>query len=603
MNAKKYSLKFLLPVLSAVLFSISFILPGNYEITADSVLSHIKYLASDELGGRFPGTTGDSLAEEYGIQQFKSFGLTPAGDDGYRQRFHFNSGIEKGAYNKAVIMFNGDENELAVDKDYSVLGFSSVGETKGGLVFCGYGINSKDQNYNDFDGIDLKGKIAVIMRYSPAGQSNPHDNPFYNNEMPRMKCTIAKDAGAIGVILITGPESGDDELSAMKLSAANEVVGIPVINVKRKYFEDIFKENGKNLKDIQQQIDKTKKPNSFVLKDASASYQTDLKYIEAKTSNIIGFLEGTDPVLKNEVVVIGAHMDHLGDGMHYGSLNETGKPAIHNGADDNASGSAGVIEIAHKMTTEGGNKRSYLFMLFSGEEAGLLGSSYFTRSDLYTKYNIVCMVNMDMIGRMTDNKLIIEGAGTSSIWKHAIDSLNTLKENLTLTFKDEGFGPSDQSSFYAKNLPVLQIFTGLHTDYHRPSDDWDKINAEGEARVLNLVSQIITYIDSRTEKPDFQKGSEEKEKTMTGFKVTLGVVPDYSSSVEGLQIMGVKPGGPGEKAGMLAGDIVIKLGTHVIKNIYDYTFALGDFKPGDETEVVVKRGSEELTMKIQFTKK
>jgi hypothetical protein len=603
MNAKKYSLKFILPALLAVLISFSFILPGNYEITADNVLSHIKYLASDELAGRFPGTAGDSLAEEYGIRQFKSFGLFPAGDDGYRQRFQFNSGIEKGAGNTAVIKLNDEETPLTIDKDYTVLGFSSVGQSSGELVFCGYGINSKEQSYNDFENIDVKGKIAVIMRYSPAGQSNPHDNPFYNNEMPRMKCTIAKDAGAIGVILITGPESGDDELTAMKFSASNEVVGIPVINVKRNYFDNIFKENGKDLKEIQQQIDKNKKPNSFLLKGSAANIKTDLKYIIANTSNIIGFLEGTDPVLKNEVVVIGAHMDHLGDGMHYGSLNETGKPAIHNGADDNASGSAGVIEIAHKMTTEGGNKRSYLFMLFSGEEAGLLGSAYFTRSDLYTKYNIVCMVNMDMIGRMTDNKLIIEGAGTSSIWKHAIDSLNTLKENLTLTFKDEGFGPSDQSSFYAKNLPVLQIFTGLHPDYHRPSDDWDKINAEGEAKVLNLVSQIINYIDARSEKPDFLKGSVEKEKTMTGFKVTVGIVPDYSSSVEGLQIMGVKPGSPGENAGMKAGDIVIKMGSHVIKNIYDYTYALGDFKPGDETEIVVKRGDEEITMKVQFSKK
>ncbi|RPI15157.1 MAG: M28 family peptidase [Ignavibacteriae bacterium] len=576
---------------------------GNNDITADDVLTHIKYLASDELGGRFPGTPGDSLAIEYAIGQFSSYGLAPAGDDGFRQRFNFNAGIEMGSGNKLNVKSKKDDMVLEFGKDFTTYGFSSIGEASGELVFCGYGINSADQKYNDFEGIDLKDKIAVIMRYSPAGESNPHDNPFYNNEMPRMKCTLAKDAGAKGIIIVTGPENDDDELAKLRVSASNEVVGIPVVNVKREVIDKLITQQGKNFSDIQKGINSSKKPNSFVLSGCTAAIKTDIKYIPSNTANVIGYLEGTDPVLKNEVIVIGGHMDHLGDGMHYGSMNETGKPVIHNGADDNASGSAGVMEVAQKMASEKNFKRSYLFMLFSGEEAGLLGSSYFVKSELYKKYNIVCMLNMDMIGRMTDNKLIVEGAGTSSIWKHAIDSLNNIKENLNLTFKEEGFGPSDQSSFYSKNMPVLMFFTGLHPDYHRPSDDWDKVNYEGEAKILNLVYLTVVYLDNRTEKPDYVQAKQEKEQTMTGFKVTVGIVPDYSSNAEGLQIMGVKPGGPGEKAGMQAGDVVIKLGARDIKNIYDYTMALGDFKPGDVTEIVVKRGTETLTMKIEFTKK
>jgi C-terminal processing protease CtpA/Prc len=211
------------------------------------------------------------------------------------------------------------------------------------------------------------------------------------------------------------------------------------------------------------------------------------------------------------------------------------------------------------------------------------------------------MINMDMIGRLKDNKLEIGGAGTSSIWKHILDSLNTLKENLTISYKDEGYGPSDHSSFYSMDIPVLFFFTGLHEDYHRPSDKWDKINSEGEVQVLDLVADLINVLDFNQSKPDFIKTVEKKEQTMRGFRVTLGIVPDYSSDADGLQIMGVKPGGPADVAGLQKGDVIIKFGTHEVKNIYDYTYALGDFKPGDESEVVVKRGTETITFKVLMT--
>lgn len=601
---KKLNIKYLLFVLFAILFFYSFSLYDGYEITSDAVISHIKYLASDELGGRFPGTRGDSLAEQYAIRQFQSIGLVPIGDEGYREKFDFISEIKVGAGNSFSTFIDDEEQQYRLSHDYYPMGFSSSTSVSGELFFVGYGINAPDQKYNDFSGVDLKGKIAVVMRYSP-GQSQPHDNPFSKYELPRMKCSAIKDAGAKGVIFITGPVSGDDEvLTRLRSSNVNENIGIPVIDVKREIIEKIFEINGKSLRNVEKLIDSIKIPNSFALKNAKVKFNVSLDPVRSYTANIIGYLEGNDPLLKNEVIVIGAHMDHLGDGMKYGSLDPSGKPAIHHGADDNASGDAGVFELSHKLTTVKDNlKRSYIFMLFSAEEAGLIGSAYFTKSELYKRYNIVAMINMDMIGRLSDNKLNVEGAGTSSIWKHMIDSLNNLKENLTLIFKDEGFGPSDQSSFYAKNLPVLQFFTGLHSDYHRPSDEYDKINSEGEVKVLSLVYDVIITLDQNSMKPDFIKTKEEKEKTMTTFRVTLGIVPDYSTQVEGMAVMGVKDGGPGDKAGMKAGDVIIKFGTHEIKNIYDYTYALGDFKPGDETEIVVKRGSEELTLKVQFVKK
>ncbi|MFI5211892.1 MAG: M20/M25/M40 family metallo-hydrolase, partial [Ignavibacteria bacterium] len=298
-----------------------------------------------------------------------------------------------------------------------------------------------------------------------------------------------------------------------------------------------------------------------------------------------------------------AHMDHLGDGMKYGSLSDGHAPEIHNGADDNASGVAGVLELAEYYASKKNDlKRSVIFMFFSGEEAGLLGSSYFVKSDLFKKYNIVSMINLDMVGRLADNKLTIGGTGTSGVWEPLLDSLNKTY-NFTAAFNKDGYGPSDHASFYSKDIPVLFFFTGLHKDYHRPSDDWDLINSEGEVKVLDMTANVIDYLNSLSEKPGFVKVQvEKKEETNRGFRVTLGVIPDYSSSKEGLEITGVKAGGVAEKAGLQGGDIITKLGQYEIKNIYDYTDALSKFKPGEETEVVYLRGTEEKKITVTFAK-
>lgn len=581
----------------------AFTISGDKDITPDEVITHIKYLASDELEGRFPGTEGDSLAEEYAIGLFKSYGLAPIAEDGYRQRFSFVTQIKTGNENRLMVSVNGKSSSYELGSDFYPLNFSSNGSAGGELVFAGYGINAPDKKYDDFGKINLNGKIAVIMRNTP-GYNNPHDDVFGDYEPIRKKCNSVRDAGAKGIIIITGPLNGEDEIfTKLRLAKEAESIGIPVIHVKRSIIEKIFEANGKNLEEVQKGIDNLKTPNSFDLGKTEIKIQSDLVYVNSNTANIIGYIEGTDPVLKNEVIVIGAHMDHLGDGMKYGSMNEKHEPEIHNGADDNASGSAGVIILADKLASIRQNlKRSYIFMLFSGEEAGLIGSAYFTKSDLFKKYNIVAMINMDMIGRLNEDKLTISGVGTSSIWKTVLDSLNKIGDKLSLSFGESGFGASDHSSFFSKDMPVLHFFTGLHTEYHRPSDDWQLINSDGTVKVLKLVYNLIAVLDNRAEKPDFVKLKEEKQQTMRGFKVTLGIIPDYSDAVEGLQILGVKAGGVGENAGLQKGDIIKKMGNSIIKNIYDYTYALGDFKKGDETELVVKRGEEEMTLKIVFSK-
>jgi aminopeptidase YwaD len=602
MNKKVYTKYFFAQLFLFLVFSaFSFYSDHNKgEITAENVISEIKYLASDELGGRFPGTKGDSLAEKFGIKKFKEAGLTPIGDDGYRQKFSFVSEIKAGTNNSLLVSTSGVSNVYKLSDDFIPFGYSSVGTFEGDLVFAGYGINAADLNYNDFKDIDLKDKIAVIFAYSP-GYSTPHDNPFSNYEQTRRKCNLVKEAGSKGVIVVTGPNSSEDELA--KLRTSTDHLGIPAISVKRAIVEALFKSMGKNLEEFQKNMDSVRTPNSFAFTGSSAKIQVDLQYITANTANIIGYLEGNDPVLKKEVIVVGGHLDHLGDGLKYGSLYDGKDAQIHNGADDNASGSAGVMELAGYFGENRENlKRSYIFMLFNGEEAGLLGSAFFVKSELFKKYNIVAMINMDMVGRLADNKLTIGGVGTSPIWKGMLDSLNNIYK-FTAVYNQDGYGPSDHSSFYSKDVPVLFFFTGLHKDYHRPTDKWNLINADGEVKVLDMVRDVMNTLDKMPARPEFVKAkSDNKERSNMGFRVTMGVVPDYSSTAEGLQITGVKSGGPADKAGLLAEDIITKLGDYEIKNIYDYTDALSKFKPGEDTEVVVKRGNEELKLKVTFNK-
>lgn len=570
------------------------------EITSGEIIDHIKYLSSDELAGRFPGTNGDKLTREYIINELKEYGIKPAGTDGFLQHFDYTAEVRLGSNNK--LSLTTGESVSGPGENFTPIYLSANGTASGSVVFVGYGINAPELNYNDYAGIDLKGKIALMMMFSP-GYNDPHNNQFAKYERMRVKCAAAKEQGAIGVIVIKGPETGDDELVRLRVFGQGENAGIPVMDVKRNLVEYIFTAAGKpSLQDVQKNIDAQKTPASFEFGGGMAEITTDLEYIKAETANVIGMLEGNDPTLKKETIVIGAHMDHLGDGMKYGSLSETHSAEIHNGADDNASGTAGVLELAQYFAKNKSDlKRNIIFMWFSGEEAGLIGSAYFVKSDLLKQYNVAAMINLDMVGRLTDNKLTIGGTGTSSIWEPLLDSLNK-SFGFAAKYQKDGFGPSDHASFYGKEVPVLFFFTGLHKQYHKPEDDWQLINSEGEAKILEMVVSVVNYADKYTGKIDYIKVQEEKKESNTGFRVTLGVIPDYSSTKEGLEITGVKSGGAAEKGGLQGGDVIVKLGQYDIKNIYDYTDALSKFKPGEETEVIYIRGTEQKTAKITFAK-
>lgn len=582
----------------------------NIDITKEEVYEHIKYLASDKLEGRYPGTNGDILARQYLSREFQKYGLKPEGDSAYIQRFDMNNGVKAGKLNS--LKFSGLDGTVNVDgKDFTPLSISSNGKAEGRLVFAGYGIKADVQNYNDFSDkngneINVEGKVIVIMRYSPTYMNTSNDK-FSAYESFRAKLSVIKELKPAGIIIITPPDNNSNEDDLMEIG--NDLVrqnsGIPIINVRRSLIASMMSARGYYLNSIVNDINTNFKPNCFEFPDVTAEFNVDLQDDIAKTGNVIGLLEGSDPVLKNEVIVVGAHFDHLG----YGGSNSmySGKEKlIHHGADDNASGTAGVLELAQKFSSDKNKiKRSILFLCFTGEEEGLIGSSYFTQSKKFKEFNIVAMINMDMIGRLKDNKLILNGTGTSSYWIPEIEKLNKTY-NFSISMSPDGFGPSDHSSFYAKNLPVLMFFTDLHGDYHKPSDTYDKINSDGEAKVVRMVYDMAYDIVNEQTKPEFTKvvkKEEENKGERKSVRVYVGTVPDFSYNGDGFKISGVQAGSPAEKYGILAGDIMIKFGDKEIKNIYDYTAALGEYKPGQEVDVTVKRDDKEVCLKVTLGKK
>ena len=575
------------------------------SISSNDIQKDIKFLSSDENEGRFPGTIGDKNVEKYIVNRFKELGLKPAGDKGYTEEFDITTGMRMGEKNSFKVTMGREASIFKAGIDFVPIAFSGKGIAAGSFAFIGYGISAPEANYDDYKDqngnlLDLKGKILIMLRGTPPTK-DPHDPKFSKYDRLRFKTLYARESGAAGIIYVNGADGlPDDKLVKLSFDNALQDAGIPIISCKREIAENIFGVNGKDLKAEENKIGTTESSNSFLLEQCTGEFSTEVIQEKAKTSNILGKIEGTDPVLKNEVVVIGAHRDHLGYGTSYGSLYEGDVKLIHHGADDNASGTAGVLALAKEFSASDYKpKRTLVFMLFGAEEAGLLGSAYFTKTDLFKGMNIVSMINMDMIGRLADNKLVIYGTGTAPEFIPILDETNK-KYSFNTTYSADGYGPSDHSSFYSKDLPVLAFFTGLHSDYHKPSDTWDKINYDGEVKILNMVEDVAKDVIDMPVKPTFTKVtiSNKENQSLGGIKIYLGTVPDYSSNVEGLQLSGVKAGGPAEKAGLMANDIIIKFGKLDIKNIYDYTAALGEYKPGDEVEVVVKRGNEIVNLKV-----
>lgn len=593
-------------ILIVLLFTISNIAvynqqADNPEVTTAEIKEHISFLASDKLKGRDSGTEELFGAAVYISDEFKNYGLEPLFKDGFLQEFPFVKTIELTDKNSLSFSTNGSEVELKLREDYITVPFSGNTDVNASLVFAGFGISASDLNYDDYSGIDVKNKIVIVFRNTP--EPAVAHSGFDAHSPLRKKSSVARDKGAAGIIFINPYDSNktSDDLVEFSFDRGGAMSDFSVQSVKRIFIEELLHNEGINLIDVYNKILESKQPSSFELKNSSAKISTEVKEVEAVSWNVAGYLEGKDPELKNELIIIGAHFDHLGMGGE-GSLYRGDEPQIHNGADDNASGTTGVLELAEKFASRKNNlKRSIVFITFSGEELGLLGSNYFVNNLPFPVEDAITMVNMDMIGRLKDSSLIVYGTGTSSDWKDILNNYN--KYGFKLTFNDEGFGPSDHSSFYGKKIPVLFFFTGTHEDYHKPSDDTEKINFAGEKDILNYVYDIVTAIDKNPVRPDYLLVEKKESGQMFARKVYVGTVPDFASNVDGYKISGVSEGSPAQLAGLQGGDIIISFGGKKISNIYDFTYALGDFVPGDEVDVIVKRGEDEITFKVKLASK
>lgn len=560
------------------LFSSSFI--SAQTITDVEILSnlkkHLNYLASDELEGRGTATEGEQKASDYIIEQFKQMDLKPLGiNNSYLQEFTFTAGKEFGEKNSLTLKIRNENfsfnkaGEEYFPMDYSI----NKAEISSSLVFVGFGITASEANYDDYKNLSgLEGKFFLMELSSPDGM-HPHSKYAKYSDL-RTKIDLAISKGAIGIIFINSDSTAENP-KAGKYSNKISPSKIPVIFLSKEIFKKT--ENGKKL-------------NTGNI-PGSASVSVDLQTITKKGNNVVAYIDN----IKQNTVIIGAHYDHLGYGEH-GSLHR-GEREIHNGADDNASGTSSLIEIARQLKNSQEKNNNYLFIAFSGEELGLYGSNYFTKNPTIKLENVNYMLNMDMVGRFEKDKgLAINGAGTSPVWK---DLLNNIKiDSIKIKTSESGTGPSDHTSFYLQNIPVLHFFTGTHEDYHKPSDDADKINFEG---MLSVEKFMLALIDSLNEKPKltFTKTKEDSSETPR-FTVTLGVIPDYMYEGEGIKIDGITEGKPASKAGFQKGDIVVQMGENKTSDMMSYMKALSNYQKGDSVTVKAKRGDKILDFQVTF---
>ena len=598
---KRYSI-LVIALFSTFLFAQNKI--HNPLITAEEIKANIYYLASDDMKGRFTGSPEERKAGDYIKNEFETYGLKPVFNGNWFQEFPFVEKVQLTKANSLTIDINGQKQNLKLGKEFTTVSYSANGKVTGDLVFVGYGISAPKLGYDDYAGIDVKGRIVVVMRYHPEHDSSKSEFDRYASF--RNKATVAKEKGAAGIILVNGyvPVNEDDPLMDLHYDGAPPMTEVLVQNMKRSFVDQLFKSEGLSFSDYQKKIDATKKPASFAFKNAKATLSTGVKEIVNQGRNVAGMIEGSDPTLKNEYIVIGAHYDHLGiDQLKESSMYKGKEPMIHHGADDNASGTSGLLEIAEKFgSIKERVKRSIIFVAFSGEELGILGSTYFTNNSPVPLDKIVAMLNMDMIGRLNDeNSLTIIGAGTSSEWKPLLTEKN--KYGFKLGFNDSGSGGSDHQAFTNKNIPVLFFFTGTHSDYHKPSDTADKINNEGEARVVNYVYDVADNLDLATKRPDFVKVEEPANRGEMRTRVTVGTVPEFGYNGNGYKISGVTEGGPAAKAGLKAEDIIIKFGPKPVNNIYDFMYAIGDYKAGDKVDVIVLREGKEVKINVELMAK
>lgn len=634
-----------------LIFSFVFSVAAQKAKTTDAseknLRAHVEYLASEQLEGRRTGEQGAVSAAGYISNMLANYKLKPgvaspgAGSKmsgNFLQSFPFVAGVEIAARGNElrldVTKPDGKKLELSSQISFKPIGFSPNGAVADApIVFAGYGIVSAEAKYDDYAGRDVRGKVVLVFDGAPLVDT-PHSSLARFDV--RAKAKIAKDKGATGLLVISREAKlEDDKLAQLTFDQTLGEAALPTLVIARSTAAGIFGTEEKKLSDIEHAVkigsDPAIRVDVKINAKAVAGFIVNLVKKNSTAYNIIGVLEGRDEQLKNEAIIIGAHYDHLGRGGQ-GSLTVNSKE-IHHGADDNASGVAAMLELARHFAQAKTNKRTLIFIAFGGEEEGLLGSKYYVNNPVFPLDKTIAMINMDMVGRLKDDKLTVGGIGTAKEWKNWIEYRNAQPNSSTnpapvnlpkpkipmeaqansvtanslvkepifnLQLNEDGFGPSDHSSFYGKQIPILFFFTGTHVDYHKPTDTAEKINYNGLLKITNFVEEIVNALAQNSYKPTYAVAkSSGTGESRRGFNVSLGTVPSYAEGAnDGLTLDAVRDSSPAAKAGIKAGDKIIKLAGSEIRNVSDYVYVLGEMKAGTEYEIVVLRGGKPLTLKI-----
>ena len=578
------------------------------KIDPNLYLNDVKFLASPELKGRATGSRELEKAAAFIAGKFREFGLKPVAGNAYLQAFPVTTDAKLGKQNHFDFRDNGRVTTLRCPEDFVPFNYSSTAKLSGAVVFAGYGITAPEYHYDDYAGLDVKGKFVLVMRHEP--QENDEHSIFAGKMLtPHAqfvnKAANAKMHGAAGLILIddSAAHPGEPwEMQKFGSTAGPLDAGIAILQVKEERIDAWFQEAGKSLPAVEAAIDKDLRPQSFAFPDAlQVDAGVDIARVVKTVHNVVAYVPGET----GEYVIIGAHYDHLGMGGQY-SLTPS-VTAIHPGADDNASGTAGVIELARWYSRQPKQKRGILFLSFAGEEMGLLGSAYYVAHPELPLAKAVAMINMDMIGRIRDGKVYIGGAATGTGLRPMLEQVAP-KYHLKVDYSEgPESGSSDHTSFTSGQVPLLFFFSGLHSDYHKPSDTWDKIDAPDAALLLTLVAEVADDLRAVTVRPEFVHVAPQTPPmggtSGSGYGPWFGSIPDFGEGIKGVKFADVREGSPAAKAGFKAGDVMIEFDGKKIENLYDFTYALQAKKPGDEVLVKVLRDNQPVEAKVLLTKR
>lgn len=571
----------------------------NPEITTDDLKESLTYLASDELQGRLPGSEGGMKAAEFIVDKFEQYGIKPGGENGYYQPFEVVTETEAPASDNSLIVGN-DKGELG--KDFMPLSYSTNGSVKAEVVFAGYGFNIDldSLEWNDYKGVDVTGKWVLVLINDP--EIRDPNSLFIPYSGEKSKVITAKEKGAKGILFVAGSKvSRSDKLLSLEVDQTESNLGIPAISITREFANKILAPNGSTIDALEEGLVENMKANSFPI-DVEVEGTSKVVFHKTGTRNVIGVIEGSDPKLNSEYVVVGAHYDHLGMGGT-SSSREPDTRAIHYGADDNASGTSGLLEIADRLAHTK-LKRSVILIAFGAEEIGTIGSKYFTNHPTISKEKIVAMVNLDMVGRLKDTKEItVSGVGTSKEGEQLLNEiLNQKERDLVLGVEYNGFGPSDHANFYVENIPVFFFNTGAHEDYHTPRDVAEKINFEGLQRVTEYAYDLADNLINSESKLTFQEaGPKGKAQNTRKGKVRLGIMPNFGKSEEdGLRVDGVTKDSAADRGGIEKGDVIIGIAGKEVHNIYEYMARMTNVRPGQTINVDIMRNSKKKVLIIQI---